>query len=101
MLPLRATSLKREIVLVTFWVRGAYICTLVAAVTAYLCGLDDEKWTEVTGAYSLTNTGFLNWRQYRDSGLCFNVDGRTWDLIMTGWYSMDRRKMHLHMTSLL
>ena len=34
MFPLLATSLNREIVLVTFCVLGAYICTRVAAVTA-------------------------------------------------------------------
>lgn len=61
--PLRATSLKREIVLITFCVRGAYIWTRVAAVTAYLCGLAGEKCTDVTGAYSLTKTGCLNCRQ--------------------------------------
>lgn len=87
MQPLRATSLNLEIVFVIFWVRGAYICTRVAAVTAYLCGLEGAKWMEVTGAYSLTNTGCLNCRQYLDSGLCFD-EGRTWAFRTTGWYSM-------------
>ena len=41
--PLLATSLNLEIVLVTFCVLGAYIWTLVAAVTAYLCGFVGEK----------------------------------------------------------
>lgn len=59
MKPLRATSLNLAIVLVIFCVRGAYICTLEAAVTAYTCGLEWVKCIEVTGAYSLTNTGAL------------------------------------------
>lgn len=84
MLPLRATSLNREIVFVTFCVRGAYICTRVAAVTAYLCGFDGEKWTEVTGAYSLMKTGYLNWRQYLLSALCFAGAGRACFCTTTG-----------------
>ena len=64
--------------------RGAYINTRVAAVTAYLCGLEGAKWTQVTGAYSFTKTGFLNCRQCLDSGLCFE-DGRGCVLTTTGW----------------
>ena len=83
--PLRATSLKRDIVLVTFCVLGAYICTRVAAVTAYRWGLEGEKCTEVTGAYSLMKTGCLYCRQKRDSALCFVDAGRACLRTTTGW----------------